>query len=401
MDIITKETLQKWLPAIQEELSKVVKFWMQHSLDETHGGFFTCLDANGKVFDETKYVWLQSRQVWMLMRLFIEVDRFKDQSLADAAIKGAEFLLANCRVVRGSSTRCVFSMKRDGKAIKIQRTLFSECFFVMAMSECWRGVKEIKYKEAAVLMMQQIEKWCLVDDTDLGREKLPGCEPQSSLAVPMMGLRLCHQMSKCGINWSENKNLELWAVKEIWKHVQRNGERILENVSPNGEELPGSAGRLQIPGHAIECGWFLLDYYRQNDEKKLASKAIEKFIESPFEQGWDSKHGGLLYFIDADNFPPTQLEWNMKLWWPHNEAMIAFLMAYQHDGESKHIEAFHKVACYAFEKFSDNQHGEWFGYLSQQGVVSSQFKGGPWKGCFHVPRCLYLCEKIIKNLLKC
>ena len=29
---------------------------------------------------------------------------------------------------------------------------------------------------------------------------------------------------------------------------QRGGARILENVSPTGEELPGAAGRLQIPG---------------------------------------------------------------------------------------------------------------------------------------------------------
>jgi len=51
-------------------------------------------------------------------------------------------------------------------------------------------------------------------------------------------------------------------------------------------------------------------------------------------------------------------------------------------------------------QFSDKEHGEWFGYLSQQGEVSSRFKGGPWKGCFHVPRCLYLCEKLIQSLIK-
>lgn len=73
-----------------------------------------------------------------------------------------------------------------------------------------------------------------------------------------------------------------------------------------------------------------------------------------FEAGWDKEHGGLYYFLDAEGFSPTQLEarpalvgwpaaaavcvahspcrvrqWNMKLWWPHSEAMIAFAMAYR------------------------------------------------------------------------
>jgi mannose/cellobiose epimerase-like protein (N-acyl-D-glucosamine 2-epimerase family) len=35
-------------------------------------------------------------------------------------------------------------------------------------------------------------------------------------------------------------------------------------------------------------------------------------------------------------------------------------------------------------------HGEWFGYLDEAGRVNQRFKGGPYKGCFHVPRALFL-----------
>ena len=51
-------------------------------------GFFTCLDIDGSVFDDTKYVWLQSRQVWMLMRLYIDVERFHKKEILEAALKG-------------------------------------------------------------------------------------------------------------------------------------------------------------------------------------------------------------------------------------------------------------------------------------------------------------------------
>ena len=39
------------------------------------------------------------------------------------------------------------------------------------------------------------------------------------------------------------------------------------------------------------------------------------------------------------------------------------------------------------------------GYLDREGRLKMDFKGGPYKGCFHVPRALMICEKIIKEIL--
>jgi mannose/cellobiose epimerase-like protein (N-acyl-D-glucosamine 2-epimerase family) len=45
------------------------------------------------------------------------------------------------------------------------------------------------------------------------------------------------------------------------------------------------------------------------------SRALENFIVQPFNRGWDNEFGAIFYFLDADNYSPTQLEWNMKLWY--------------------------------------------------------------------------------------
>ena len=50
---------------------------------------------------------------------------------------------------------------------------------------------------------------------------------------------------------------------------------------------------------------------------------------------------------------------------------------------------------WTLDRFPDPQHGEWFGYLTREGKVSQRFKGGPYKGCFHVPRSLWLCERLL------
>lgn len=43
----------------------------------------------------------------------------------------------------------------------------------------------------------------------------------------------------------------------------------------------------------------------------------------------------------------------------------------------------------------DESEGEWFGYLHRDGTISADLKGGPWKGCYHVPRALLICEKLL------
>lgn len=58
-----------------------------------------------------------------------------------------------------------------------------------------------------------------------------------------------------------------------------------------------------------------------------------------FEAGWDKDHGGLFYFLDAEGRSPVFLEWDMKLWWPHNEAMIAFAMLYEASCKEEHLQA--------------------------------------------------------------
>jgi N-acylglucosamine 2-epimerase len=40
----------------------VVPFWENHSVDWEYGGYFTCLDRRGNVYDTDKFVWLQARQ---------------------------------------------------------------------------------------------------------------------------------------------------------------------------------------------------------------------------------------------------------------------------------------------------------------------------------------------------
>ena len=78
----------------------------------------------------------------------------------------------------------------------------------------------------------------------------------------------------------------------------------------------------------------------------------------------------------------------MKLWWPHTEAIYALVLAYTKTGDAKWLRWLERVDAYTFRTFVDWEHGEWFGYCDRYGKPALELKGGPYKGFFHVPRCL-------------
>lgn len=400
------QKLEEIRERIRTELDRTVDFWIKHSHDSEHGGFFTCLSRDGQVYDDLKYVWLQGRQVWMYSRLYRTVPRFHRDDVLQVAKSGAAFLRSHARV-SPAQMKCSFCLSRDGRAVKVQRSIFSECFYVLALDELSRVTEDAEMKAEAEQMFLQLLHWVQENDSDLGRVPLPGAPPSSSMAVPMMLLCLVLQLSEARGPQEALKyqSAGRWCVQQILMHVQRGGSAVLENVSVDGQELPGCHGRLQNPGHALEAGWFLLQFcsqFEEEEEKKkdLQDEAISKFILQPFQSGWDRQHGGLYYFQDVDGHCPTQLEWSMKLWWPHCEALVASLMAFTQTKRPELLEIFTQVYDYTFKHFPDEEHGEWFGYLSQEGNVALSFKGGPFKGFFHVPRCLLMCENMLDQLLQ-
>jgi N-acylglucosamine 2-epimerase len=70
-----KERLNKLRELYRRQLlNDVIPFWMRYSLDKECGGYFTCLDRDGSVYNMDKYAWLQGRQVWMFSKLYNELE---------------------------------------------------------------------------------------------------------------------------------------------------------------------------------------------------------------------------------------------------------------------------------------------------------------------------------------
>jgi N-acylglucosamine 2-epimerase len=367
----------------------VLPFWMKHSPDREFGGYFNCLDRDGSVYDTKKHAWLQGREVWMFSRLHNARHPGEASSpYLDMARLGMGFLRKHLQRPDG---RCYFSLARDGKPVFIQRKPFSECFYVMALAEYARATGDEEARRLAHDLFAKIVHW-MRNPAELGRPVLEGATPQSDLAVPMILLNLLLEIREPGSTQYEDIAKE--CVARIRHHVRPELKLVLEHVAPDGSLIDSPEGRVVNPGHAIEAGWFLLNYARQLKSDELATMALN-MIDWSFDYGWDKEYGGILYYLDCKGYSPIPLEWYMKLWWPHCEAMVAYALAYRHTREEKWWDKFEIVFDWTWSHFPDPDHGEWYGYLNRRGEVTHRFKGGPYKGCFHVPRALFLCDEIL------
>ena len=118
------------------------------------------------------------------------------------------------------------------------------------------------------------------------------------------------------------------------------------------------------------------------------------------QKGWDQEYGGLLYIMDCKGMPPEAYEHDMKLWWPHNELVIASLTLCRDTQQPEYLEWFERTIAYCKDVFSDAVYGEWFGYLRRDGKPTEPpCKGSTFKGPFHLPRMLIMADQMLGQIM--
>lgn len=374
-----------------ELLEKVIPFWLEHSKDKAFGGYFTCLDREGKVFDTDKFVWLQAREVWMFSSLYNNVAQ-KTEWL-EMAIHGADFLKKHAKDADGN---WYFSLNREGKPLIQPYNIFSDCFACMAFGQLYKATGNPEHAEIAKQTFQNILK---KSENPKGKynKTYPGTRPLKGFSLPMilcnLSLEIEHLLEPELVK--ETIDTVIHEVMEVF-YDEKTG-LIFENVNPDGSFSDSFEGRLLNPGHAIEAMWFIMDLADRLKNRELMDKAVQILLKT-LKYGWDEKFGGIFYFLDIKGFPPQQLEWDQKLWWVHIETLISLIKAYHFTQNEECLQWFEKVHDYTWSHFADPEFPEWFGYLNRQGEVLLPLKGGKWKGCFHVPRGLYQVWKTLDKL---
>lgn len=374
-------------------LQDVIPFWEKYSLDKEQGGYFTCLDREGKVYDTDKFIWLQNRQVWMFSTLYNQLEN--RSNWLEIATHGADFLAKQGRDPEGN---WYFSLDRAGNPLTQPYNIFSDCFAAMAFSQYALASGDGEAKE---ISLQAYNNVLRRKDNPKGQysKAYPGTRSLKSLAVPMILANLTLEMDWLLPIKTLNRVLDQTVKEVMTDFLDAERGLMFESVQPDGSHLDCFDGRLINPGHGIEAMWFIMDICDRRQDQKTINQAVDVVLNI-LNFAWDQEYGGLYYFMDADGHPPQQLEWDQKLWWVHLESLVALAIGYRLTERADCWEWYQRLHDYSWSKFADPEYGEWFGYLNRRGEVLLNLKGGKWKGCFHVPRALLLCWKNFEILAK-
>ena len=364
-----------------ELLDRVMPFWMEKSIDKEFGGYFTCLERDGEVFDTDKFIWLQGREVWMLSTLYNKVE--KRQEWLDAAIQGAEFLK---KYGHDGNLNWYFALDREGNPLVEPYNIFSYTFAVIAFGQLSIATGNQEYAEIAKKTFDIVLSKV---DNPKGRwsKAAPGARALKSFALPMILCNVALEIESLLDKDFLDKTIETCVHEVMDVFYRPELGLIVEHLGTNNEMVDCMDGRLLNPGHAIEAMWFIMDLGKRLGDQALIEKAV-KIALAEVEYGWDEKYGGIFYFMDRLGRPLQQLEWDQKLWWVHIETLITMIKGYELTGSEECLAWFERIHDYVWSHFMDPEHPEWFGYLNRQGEVLLTLKGGKWKGCFHVPRGL-------------
>jgi N-acylglucosamine 2-epimerase len=373
-----------------ELYNNIIPFWLEKSQDNAYGGYFSCLDRKGEVYDTDKFIWLQGREAWFFAMAYNYIERRPEW--LKCAVQGGEFLK---KYGHDGMFNWYFSVTRQGDPLVQPYNIFSYCFATMAFGQLYKATGNEEYAEIAKRTFDNILS---KQDNPKGiyNKNVNATRPLMNFALPMILCNLSLEIEHLLPKETIDKTIENCIHLIMDRFYRPELGLIVENITPQGELSDSFEGRVLNPGHAIEAMWFIMDLGVRLSRKDLITKATEITLKM-LDKGWDDKYGGIYYYMDRKGFPPQQLEWDQKLWWVHVESLISTLKGYQLTGSKECLQWAEKLHDYTWNHFRDNENPEWFGYLNRQGEVLLTLKGGKWKGCFHIPRGLYQAWKTLEK----
>ena len=363
-------------------INKILPIWLDNAIDYENGGIYTCLDREGNIYGTEKSVWFQGRALWVLSKTYNTIEQNEQY------LKAAKCIYDFLPKVTGEDGRMPFTVTADGREIQKRRYYFSETFAAIGCAEYYKATGDEQAFAKAEAYFDTAYK-CYKGEIKNPAKFNAENHPFKGLSPVMIMLATAQVMQTMK---TEVKEKYAKIAEAFLQEVRCGGflteKALLENVDVNGKPVDSPTGRIVNPGHSMEAAWFVMAQgILMNDQEVI--ECGRHIIDITLPLGWDEKHGGIIAFTDVSGKPPVQLEWDMKLWWPQCETMIAARLAYILFGDEKYKKLYEDLESYCEKYFVDEEYGDWYGYLHYDNTPSTTLKGNIFKGPFHIPR-LYI-----------
>jgi len=378
-------------------LDDVLPFWLRHAPDRECGGYFTCLDRDGSVYDPDKLcLWGQGRIAWTFAYLYNEFEARPEW--LDMARLGVEFLIRHGFAPDGT---LYYSVARDGQPLKPSQDIYAELSTVCGFTEFARATADEQLHRRARDLFLGV--WNRLAQPGMAAQPyLAAARPARLHGHSLICLNVLQELRRFRADPECDRMIDACIETIVRFHLRRDRRCILELVGwGRGEDLPGSRGRWINPGHMIEGGIFIIHEGRRRGSRELMALGLD-LIEWGFERGWDREFGGIYNDVDEQGLPIPGAEGLLapaKLWWQHAEALYGLTLAFGETGRPELLEKTERVVAYCQTHFADPVHGEWFAVLDRRGQVLCPAKGTDRKNTYHLARNVFHACRELERLL--
>ena len=399
-----KNDLDFYVSQIQDDF---MPYWSRF-YDYEKGGILNCINNYGdKKLSDHKFTWSQGRYLWLLGRLY----DLKKEGLFPRLDAGGlmvqmqgtyRFLTEHS--IYGDSV-CCYLLDRGGNKLKDGRTgrydasLFADCFALIGMAQYTKALKLTENLPAVERLFQSIRT--RAESGDYLTEPYPIPKGYRVHSIPMILVNTTYEYIKMrerlGLPCGEETAYGLGKAEEILDRDYCNGY-IREHISTDENYQSLLLDRHVNPGHTLEDMWFCAEFLKDYGDLGRYLPRIATAARNAFDIGWDKEFGGLLRFVDRDGGPPKGRRgdsaferlivdtWDMKLWWPHSEALYVFPYLYRLTGEPDLLERYQKAKEYVFGTFPNRELGEWIQIRKRDGTPEEKVVALPVKDPFHILR---------------
>ncbi|MDP2790892.1 MAG: AGE family epimerase/isomerase, partial [Rectinemataceae bacterium] len=281
---MTKTDISALRARYENELfGSVIPFWERHSPDREAGGYFSCIDRDGKVFDKDKFLWMQGRELWAFSHLYRTVR--PEPRWLELAKLGADFIREKGRAPNGDFW---FALDRWGKPLVQPYNIYSDCFCAAGLAEYGRVSGEAWAADMALSTWRRIQER-KANPKGPWTKQIGEHRPILAMSFPMMQVWMAGEFEGL-LPTSELDPIVDSAIRQVLGlHLDRERKALFERVFADGSRPDCMEGRLLTPGHALETLWFIMKEAAGRGDGALIDTCREAMLWT-VERGWDEKY---------------------------------------------------------------------------------------------------------------
>lgn len=402
----------------------LLPFW-KGALDRQNGGIYSCYNNTGDELVSTdKYTWSQGRFLWLWSKLagMISENKLAGEKAVylEQLSKTARFLEENVFLENGN---CAFLLTEKGEKKEsipgegFDTSLYADCFVALGLGKFAALSGDRERFERSLKLYDRLQE--RIEKGNIRTDPYPVPPGYRAHSIPMIMLNIAQELADAARRLNHPKEELLYEqsvayMKDIMDHFYREKDHRVVEMLPVNPPLEEDTllSRHVNPGHTIESMWFVIHTARKTGYPAYVDKAI-KAVDKAINLGWDPVFGGLLRFVDregegdrprgmvqATSYEQLILDsWDMKLWWPHSEALYSTLLAYALSGDQKMWRHYKKIENYVFDTFPnpDKKIGEWIQIRDRRGAPIDKIAALPVKDPFHILRNMLLIIDLLED----